>query len=134
MTSRLPHKSRHIIAEEAGGNKFLLKPRGSVSLALPEGTNADLHARTVNGSIRTDFPLTVRGKIGKRVEGKLGEGGFKMNLSTVNGSIRILKAKEEESVEEEEEKEKTTRFDAENREIVIVLTRVTELLKWSDLW
>ncbi len=126
---------RASFAKPPNGEVHLETTNGTVRLTLPEGTNADLHARTVNGSIRTDFPLTVRGKIGKRVEGKLGEGGPRMDLSTVNGSIRILKAQEEESVEEEEEeKETSARFDAENREIVIVLTRVTELLKWSDLW
>ena len=125
---------RASFAKPPSGEVELATTNGTVRLALPEGTNADLHARTVNGSIRTDFPLTVRGKIGKRVDGKLGEGGLKMDLSTVNGSIRISKVEEEGSVEEKEgEKKKTGRFDSENREIVIVLTKVTELLELPDL-
>lgn len=63
---------------------------GSVRLALPSDVSADLEASTVNGSIHTDFPLTVQGKLSKRhLDGKIKEGGGRINLGTVNGSVTI---------------------------------------------
>ncbi len=74
------------------GEVELNTTNGSLRLTLPAQTHAHVSARTVNGSITTDFPLLVQGKIGKKIEGKLGDGGPPMTLSTVNGSIRISKA------------------------------------------
>ena len=81
---------------------------GSIRLTFPAGTNADLLARTRNGSITTEFPVMMRveGEIKKRpkrVEGKLGSGGVLLDLSTTNGSIRILKSTENGEVEAEGE-------------------------------
>ena len=73
------------------GEVALNTKNGSVRLTLPSRTHADVVARTANGSIATDFPLSVQGEFGKKLEGKLGEGGPPIRLSTVNGSIRISK-------------------------------------------
>ncbi len=63
---------------------------GSVSLLLPQSPNADVSASVVNGSISTDFPLTVKGHfVGKSISGTLGSGGVKIELNNVNGSIHI---------------------------------------------
>ncbi|MBK5256986.1 MAG: hypothetical protein JJE39_13220 [Vicinamibacteria bacterium] len=66
---------------------------GSVRLRLPEGLNADVSARTVNGGITSEFDeIEVRKKYGPRsAEGRLGKGGRELALSTVNGGIRISK-------------------------------------------
>jgi len=65
---------------------------GSISLTVPEGLNASLEARTVNGSITTDFPVQVEGAISpRRLRGTVGSGGPRIELTTVNGSIRLLK-------------------------------------------
>jgi hypothetical protein len=66
---------------------------GSITLDLPEQVDAELHAATVNGAIETDFPITVLGSISRhRLEGTLGKGGMRLQLETVNGSIRLRKA------------------------------------------
>ncbi len=63
---------------------------GSVELGLPASPNADIKASTVNGGIRTDFPLQVKGEfVGHRLSGTLGSGGTQIELSNVNGSIHI---------------------------------------------
>jgi len=69
---------------------------GSVRLRLPEGLNADVTAKTVNGGITSDFDeIEVRKKYGPRsAEGRLGSGGRELELSTVNGGIRISKGSE----------------------------------------
>ncbi len=63
---------------------------GSIDLGLPPSPNAEIEAKTVSGGIRTDFPLEVTGHfVGKSVSGKLGSGGTRIEMSNVNGSIRI---------------------------------------------
>lgn len=63
---------------------------GSVAVALPGNANADVHGSTVNGSVQSDFPLQVSGKfVGRNINGRLGNGGPELKLSTVNGSITL---------------------------------------------
>ncbi len=62
---------------------------GSIRLELPASTSADVKAETVNGDITTDFPLTVKGRFGRRMSGTIGAGGRSLDLETVNGSIEL---------------------------------------------
>jgi hypothetical protein len=63
---------------------------GSITLALPGDTSADVRATTVNGEISTDFPLTVTGRFSpRRLSGTIGGGGRTLELETVNGSVRL---------------------------------------------
>jgi DUF4097 and DUF4098 domain-containing protein YvlB len=66
---------------------------GGITLTLPGNLNAEVSAQTVNGDLETDFPLTVTGKFGPRhMRGTIGSGGRYLKLSTVNGSIHLIKA------------------------------------------
>lgn len=63
---------------------------GGIHLVLPRGLNAELKAETVNGEIRTDFPLTAQGRFSKRrISGTIGTGGRQLELETVNGGIEL---------------------------------------------
>jgi len=63
---------------------------GNITLDLPASFDADLEGSTVNGSIETNFPVTVSGKWGpKNMHATVGRGGAKLSASTVNGSIRL---------------------------------------------
>jgi hypothetical protein len=64
---------------------------GSVTLRLPKGANADLHADTSNGHFESDVPITIQNFNGRRrhVDGTMGSGGRRIDLHTVNGSIRL---------------------------------------------
>jgi DUF4097 and DUF4098 domain-containing protein YvlB len=68
---------------------------GSITLALraPESLNADLTARTTNGSVTVDFPVTLKNlsRSKRRIEATLGQGGPRIDLETTNGSIRLTK-------------------------------------------
>lgn len=65
---------------------------GSVTLELPANTNADVHLSTVNGRISTDFPMTLDGSINpRRIRATIGNGGPRLRVSTVNGSVRLRK-------------------------------------------
>ena len=64
---------------------------GSVALTIPSDSNAELKANTVHGGISNDFGLPVRrGKyVGRDLSGRLGQGGPRIKLDNVNGSITI---------------------------------------------
>jgi hypothetical protein len=63
---------------------------GSIDVTLASGLSADFSAETVNGSIQSDFPVTLQGRINPRhLSGRIGQGGRSLRLSTVNGGIRL---------------------------------------------
>lgn len=62
---------------------------GGVNLTIPRGYNARLETGTTNGGMRIDFPITVQGRIGKRIETQLGTGGPLVRVITTNGGVRI---------------------------------------------
>ena len=64
---------------------------GRVSIDLPENADADISADTLNGGINaSDFGLeTEKGFVGSDLNGKIGNGGARVNIDTVNGSIKI---------------------------------------------
>ncbi len=62
---------------------------GSIDLTTPPGCSAAVQADTDVGSITTDMPLTIKGKVGKNLRGTIGGGEGKLYLRTDVGSIRI---------------------------------------------
>ncbi|HQU72885.1 MAG TPA: DUF4097 family beta strand repeat-containing protein [Calditrichia bacterium] len=63
---------------------------GGITVSLPKNAGFELRASTVNGSLSSDFPLTIEGGfIGKNVRGTVNGGGPRVNLETVNGGISI---------------------------------------------
>jgi hypothetical protein len=65
---------------------------GPVTLRLAGPIAADVDARTNDGSISTDFPISVSGSWGRRrLHGALNGGGPPIRLRTGDGSIRLEK-------------------------------------------
>ena len=64
---------------------------GGVTVAVPEGYNAQLETRTTNGGFRSDIPLTVQGELSSRrgVSAQLGSGGPTVSVRTTNGGLKI---------------------------------------------
>ena len=64
---------------------------GGVTLSVPDGYNANLEARTVNGGFRTDYPLTITGELNSRrgISTALGSGGAPVRVRTTNGGVKI---------------------------------------------
>lgn len=62
---------------------------GSITLTTPPGLSATIEASTGDGSIHTDLPITVQGKIGRSVHGTAGAGEGRIYLKTTDGSITI---------------------------------------------
>lgn len=65
---------------------------GSVVLTLPAGSSFDLEASSFSGSVSTDFPVEVMGKLsGKTIQGRVGKGGAEISAKAFSGSIEIKK-------------------------------------------
>lgn len=65
---------------------------GSITLRLTNDANAHISAHTSNSSIDTEFEVRARGEFSRnRLDGEIGSGGPLIDLSTSNGSIRLLK-------------------------------------------
>ncbi len=62
---------------------------GGVTLRIPEDYSARIETGTVNGGIEVDFPVTVEGRIGRRLNFDIGDGGATLRASTTNGGVRI---------------------------------------------
>jgi hypothetical protein len=90
--------------QSSNGNIDLTMPPGAqcairahtsnsgITLRLPGEVNARLTASASNGSISSDFEMRMRGEFNKHhLDGTLGSGGPAIDLSTSNGSIRVLR-------------------------------------------
>jgi DUF4097 and DUF4098 domain-containing protein YvlB len=79
-------------AMQATGRYELSSVNGGLTLRLPAGAGARVEAETVHGSISNDFGMEVdKGRyVGKSLRGKIGDGGADIELSNVNGSIKIV--------------------------------------------
>ena len=62
---------------------------GPVTVHIPDGYSARLETGTTNGPMRIDFPVTVQGRIGRRIETTLGQGGATIRAVTTNGPVTI---------------------------------------------
>lgn len=72
------------------GGLTLETVNGSIELDLPDDVDAELDASWLNGGLESDLPILLTGRMGRRnARGTLGDGGPLLELSTVNGSIRI---------------------------------------------
>jgi DUF4097 and DUF4098 domain-containing protein YvlB len=78
---------------DKGQSVDLESVNGAITLKLPAKSNAHVDAETVNGNITNDFKLTVdKGQwVGSSMDGRLGSGGARISIETVNGDIGIKK-------------------------------------------
>lgn len=66
---------------------------GSIKLYMPHNLNATIDAETMHGSIKTAFGLASKKKMftGRSLSGSVGSGDIRINLESVNGSIKVMK-------------------------------------------
>lgn len=64
---------------------------GGVTVQIPDGYNAEFETRTVNGSLRIDFPITLQGELTSRrgISTTLGAGGPLVRARTTNGGVKV---------------------------------------------
>jgi len=76
---------------ELTGDWHLETGSGGITVRLPSGATFDLHAHTDSGSISTDgHAVTLEGTLSKKDwNGKVGAGGYLLEMKTGSGDIRI---------------------------------------------
>jgi DUF4097 and DUF4098 domain-containing protein YvlB len=64
---------------------------GDVVADLPTDLSGDIELSTVTGTLRSDYEMTVSGRIGgRRMNAHIGKpGGPTISLSTVNGNVEL---------------------------------------------
>ena len=76
--------------DDLQGNVEAATVNGSIDLTMPRNVDADLAARSMNGHIVSDFPITASGRItSRRLMGSIGNGGPKLRMETINGGIEL---------------------------------------------
>jgi DUF4097 and DUF4098 domain-containing protein YvlB len=67
---------------------------GNVTAELPKGIDADVRMRSVSGSLDSEFPLTLNGRMNRHsLEARIGRGGRDLEVHTVSGDVRLRQAK-----------------------------------------
>ena len=92
VTGRTQNGGLHVQLEGTswdGEGLDLETSNGGVHLEVPEGYNAQLETGTVNGGLDLDFPVQVQGRVQKRINVTLGNGGAPIRAVTTNGGISV---------------------------------------------
>jgi predicted membrane protein len=79
---------------EGAGEMRFSSASGDVTVRVPPQVNADVEMSTANGSLKTDFPLTIedREHSGQKAYGKLGTGAIKLKISTASGDASLIRS------------------------------------------
>lgn len=78
-------------SEWQGSGLDVRTTNGGVKLTVPDGYNARLETGTTNGGMRFDFPVTVQGRIDRRLSVDLGSGGKPIRAFTTNGGVTVVR-------------------------------------------
>jgi hypothetical protein len=62
---------------------------GGVSIKVPDGYSCQLAVATVNGGVRSDFPLSLQGRLDRNINVTLGAGGAPIRVATTNGGVHL---------------------------------------------
>ncbi len=82
--------SAQIDALTGNGDLTFHSVSGDVTLDVPKTFDADLRMHSVSGQLTSDFPVTLRGGFSRRsMDARIGNGGRRLDVSTVSGDLRI---------------------------------------------
>ena len=62
---------------------------GGVQMLIPSNYSAQLETGTVNGGMNIGFPITVQGRLNRRLTTQLGSGGPLVRATTTNGGVEL---------------------------------------------
>jgi hypothetical protein len=75
------------------GGQFAVKTQnGGITLNVPSNYDGQIHAQTVNGSVRSDFPKRANSEgMAREVELNTASSGTRVEVSTMNGGVIVKK-------------------------------------------
>jgi DUF4097 and DUF4098 domain-containing protein YvlB len=73
----------------SGAGLNLRTTNGGVRLTIPENYSANLETGTEHGSISSDIPITVHGRLNRMISTEIGNGGAPISVTTPNGGVSI---------------------------------------------
>ena len=87
----------------ADGDVHVSTMSGDVTLRLPEGSDAQVRLRSTSGAVRTEFESlrTVKAPASHTVSGNVGAGTGRVSVSTMSGSVTLLRRLRREGKESE---------------------------------
>lgn len=78
------------IQEQPKEDCFLSTSGGGITVKLAKNINTYLDAKTSGGSVSTDFPITIKGKVQRsKLKGAINDGGPLLKLRSSGGSIKV---------------------------------------------
>jgi hypothetical protein len=82
------------VKQLSGDGARLNGVNGNIELRLASGLNADLTARGMNGSVRSEISeVTVdKEEYGSRYSARIGKGGAPIDIKGINGNLRLTRA------------------------------------------
>jgi len=80
---------RYLGTIRAGGRYRLASHSGNIVVGMPEQAGATVSVATFNGEFESDFPITFRHSMGKRMRFTLGNGDASLDLESFLGKIRL---------------------------------------------
>lgn len=86
-----------VIVDQLSGDGALTfsSVSGDVTAELPKDLDADVSIRSVSGSMDSDFPLTLNGRVSRnRLNARIGKGGRDLEVHTVSGNVRLRTARQ----------------------------------------
>jgi DUF4097 and DUF4098 domain-containing protein YvlB len=87
----------------AGGDVHVSTMSGDVTLRLPEGSDAEVRLQSTSGAVRTEFESlrAVKAPASHTVSGNVGAGTGRVSVSTMSGSVTLLRRLRREGKESE---------------------------------
>jgi hypothetical protein len=91
------------VALRDGGDVHVSTMSGDVTLRLPGGSDAEVRLHSTSGAVRTEFESlrTVKAPASHTVSGNVGAGTGRVSVSTMSGSVTLLRRLRREGKESE---------------------------------
>jgi len=83
-----------LVRIEGTGDLVFSSASGDVTIKAPGQIDAQVDISTANGSIKSDFPLTMDDlqHSGQKAHGQLGSGALKLKISTASGDVKFIRS------------------------------------------
>ena len=87
----------------AGGDVHVSTMSGDVTLRLPAGSDAEVRLQSTSGAVRSEFESlrSVKAPASHTVSGNVGAGTGRVSVSTMSGSVTLLRRLRREGKESE---------------------------------